>query len=294
MPQTTNYPTRPRRRPNYRLRRIVALILLLLILGGIITGCVAGCHQIQRLLGGKTTGYPVETPREYTAEERSARLTELAEAYPEFQAVAKHPEDYPDAMLNALCNNPSMLDFVKGYPQADGSVTGGLTKSECKEAFPLFLQWDARWGYVPFGDDNIGLSGCGPTCMAMAAFALTRDEHITPDQTAAAAAEGGYYEAGVGTSWSFFTEGAAQFGVTGEVLSLDQGTILDQLEQGHPIICSMGPGDFTAHGHFILLVGTENGKIRVNDPNSPERSEKLWEYETIADQVKNLWVYTAA
>ena len=36
-----------------------------------------------------------------------------------------------------------------------------------------------------------------------------------------------------------------------------------------------------------------HGKIRVNDPNSVKRSEKLWDFETLYTQISNLWVYTA-
>ena len=48
------------------------------------------------------------------------------------------------------------------------------------------------------------------------------------------------------------------------------------LENGEPVICSMRPGDFTTKGHFIVLVGMEDGKIRVHDPNSAQRSSQLW------------------
>ena len=52
----------------------------------------------------------------------------------------------------------------------------------------------------------------------------------------------------------------------------------------------MGPGDFTTTGHFIVLSGCEDGLIKINDPNSYANSEKLWSYEEIADQIRNLWV----
>jgi hypothetical protein len=55
----------------------------------------------------------------------------------------------------------------------------------------------------------------------------------------------------------------------------------------------MRPGDFTTSGHFIVLTGEADGKITVCDPNSRQRSEALWDYETLAPQIKNLWAYTA-
>ena len=108
---------------------------------------------------------------------------------------------------------------------------------------------------------------------------------------AQSAAEQGYYEDGVGTSWQFMTEGVQQYGIYGEEMALSENTVFTALENGQPIICSMGAGDFTTTGHFIVLTGVEDGKIIVNDPNSKEKSEKRWEYERLESQIQNLWVY---
>lgn len=89
------------------------------------------------------------------------------------------------------------------------------------------------------------------------------------------------------------TDGASQFGITGRELGLDQSVVKNELKNGHPIICSMGPGDFTSKGHFIVLAEWEDGAIRVYDPNSKKRSSVLWSYDTISSQVKNLWSFRA-
>lgn len=68
--------------------------------------------------------------------------------------------------------------------------------------------------------------------------------------------------------------------------------VLRHLQQDRPIICAMGPGAFTESGHFIVFVGTKDGKIMVNDPNSKIRSEQLWSFEDIKYQIKNMWVYS--
>ena len=61
-----------------------------------------------------------------------------------------------------------------------------------------------------------------------------------------------------------------------------------------PVICAMGPGDFTETGHFIVLAGlTEEGFV-VNDPNSIERSERAWTYEEISGQIRNIWAFDKA
>lgn len=138
----------------------------------------------------------------------------------------------------------------------------------------------------------IAVNGCGPTALSMVAAGLTGDNTITPYKVAGFAAEQGYYAGESGTSWSLMTEGAQQFGIRGEELGLSREEVFSALENGQPIICSMRPGDFTTTGHFIVLVRTKDGKIRVNDPNSLKRSEKLWDYETLEYQINNLWGYT--
>ena len=40
----------------------------------------------------------------------------------------------------------------------------------------------------------------------------------------------------------------------------------------------------------MVLVGVEDGKFRVNDPNSVINSQKLWSYEELEGQIRNLWV----
>lgn len=65
--------------------------------------------------------------------------------------------------------------------------------------------------------------------------------------------------------------------------------ITNALEEGNPVILAMGPGDFTTTGHYIVLTGVKDGKFQVNDPNSRLRSQKLWSYEELEDQIRNIW-----
>ena len=211
----------------------------------------------------------------------------------ELHAVYEQAGDMSDTLRGLVENNPETADFVRNYqmkkdlPPAEdvGEVTVGV--------IPHLLQWDERWGYQIYGDNMIAVNGCGPTVISMVAAGLTGDRTVTPYKVAKFAEENGYYEGEAGTSWSLMTEGARQFGIYGEEMGLDENMIFSALENGNPIICSMRPGDFTTTGHFIVLVGTEDGKIRVNDPHSVKRSEKLWDYETLYPQINNLWVYIA-
>ncbi len=171
---------------------------------------------------------------------------------------------------------------------------GKLTEKEVSGGIPRLMQWDGRWGKTVYGDSDIALSGCGPTCVSMVAAGLTGDAGVTPVLVADYSQRNGYYDSENGTSWGLIREGVGAFGLVSEELPLDEALMKQTLNEGMPIICSMGAGDFTTTGHFIVLIGVEEDKFRLHDPNSIERSEKLWDYETMAPQIRNLWAIHAS
>lgn len=204
-----------------------------------------------------------------------------------------HFADYPQSLIELLERNPETETFVLGYPfREEGTVD--LTDYETGNAVPLFLQWDPNWGYEKYGRDFLAVTGCGPTCLAMAGYYLTGDENMTPDKIAGFAQRNGYYEAGYGSSWTLISEGAEKLGLKATELPLVKKKMVNALEAGNPVILAMGPGDFTTAGHYIVLTGVEDGKFRVNDPNSRENSQRLWSYEEIEGQIRNIWAISAA
>ncbi|MCU6762208.1 Peptidase C39 family [uncultured Roseburia sp.] len=208
------------------------------------------------------------------------------------QELRKH-SDYPKSLETLLENNPETADFVKNYGNEAGKHHKiDLTKEVKQGEIPLFLQWDQRWGYEYYGNDMIAVDGCGPTCLSMVVAGLTQDASFSPLKAAQFAEQKGFYVEGSGSSWSLMSEGAQKLGLTANEISLDESVIRRELHAGHPIICVLGPGDFTSSGHFIVLTGINNdGTVNVNDPNSKIRSGKTWDLQRIMGQVRNLWSY---
>lgn len=196
--------------------------------------------------------------------------------------------EYPQSIIDLLERNPETESFVLNYPFREKSAVD-LSAYADRETVPLFLQWDPMWGYEKYGGSCIGVTGCGPTCLAMVGYYLTGDENMTPDRIAEFAQRNGYYEAGYGSSWTLISEGAEKLGLTVKELPLVKKKLTDALEAGTPIILALGAGDFTASGHYIVLAGMENGSFRVNDPNSRIRSGRLWSYEELEGQIRNIW-----
>lgn len=199
-------------------------------------------------------------------------------------------DDYPESLVELLQKNPETEKFVLEYPLYDGSATGDLSSYDLTSSIPLFMQWDQQWGYMTYGSDVAGLTGCGPVCLSMAACYLTGDDAYAPDKMLQFAIDNGYCVPGSGSAWTLISEGGTKLGFDVTEIPLQKQRIMDNLAVNNPIICIMGPGDFTTSGHFIVLSGCEDGMIKINDPNSYANSKKLWSYEEIADQIRNLWV----
>lgn len=232
----------------------------------------------------------VPRPVQRTRAEALERLWELGRENPLIAEIQENSDKYPEALLLALANNPEMANFVAGYGEKGAAGKAALTDKEKEEEFPLFLQWDPRWGYESYGKDNIiGVAGCGPTCMSMALYYLTGDETLTPDKLAAYALEHGYYAQGHGTAWSFMEDVPVQYGLVVRKPSLTEWELQAELDLGSIIICAMREGDFTSGGHFIVIYGYDEEGYKVNDPNCVARSRRHWMLDEIEDQIKSIW-----
>lgn len=203
-------------------------------------------------------------------------------------------EAYPEALLKLIAKSPEAISFAIEYPfkkgQDDGTVVD-LTEDYVAGEIPLLIQWDDRWGYVSYGTETISLDGCGPTCLSMVAVGLTGNIRWTPVRMARMSMQKKFYVDGQGTSWELMYEGCKDAGLEAKVIGLSEEEMKAELKAGRPIIASMGPGDFTEGGHFIVLVGYEDGGFKINDPNSRKNSETIWKYDVLKGQIKNMWSY---
>ena len=201
-------------------------------------------------------------------------------------------EDYPEPLIKLLDRNPETESFVLNYPlEASYVHQVDLWEYALGDDVPLFMQWDRRWGYMDYGGEPAGLSACGPVSLSMVVCYLTRDYSYSPDYMIQYALDNGYCSPGNGSYWSLIDGAGKAHGL--EVFSFppEKDRILSNLRAGNPIICLMGPGDFTSAGHFIVMTGLENDLIRINDSNSYANSRTLWEYDSIGDQITCLWVF---
>ena len=306
-----------RRRRRQRIYRVIGCICFLLVfVGGV--SLVKNAQNIKEESVRKDTG-SVKTVMETTTENSRIEETSFSKAvdasktnnnvpkeYEEYledlvalvkkdsraTPILENIEEYPVDLIYSLSKNDELLDFVLDYPdkkdlEEDIEISETIEEGKC----PEFVQWDERWGYLKYGDNIMAVNGCGPTCLSMVVMGLTGDKEQTPKAIADFSNENGYYFES-GTSWELMTEGALQLGLGCQEVGGDANSILTQLAMGHMLIVSVGPGDFTSAGHYIVVESVnDDDTVNIHDPNSKNRSAKEWEPSVIASQAKNIWAY---
>lgn len=284
-------------------KELLVILLALIVLAAAIFGLV---KLIQNKGVGSNKGSGLKTEAAQTVEVTTANVgtahaltdeeADMIRNSEKYKNIMANKDQYPEYLIDDLEMNPEICDFVAEYLHMEPAGHGGLTAAEKKASHPLFVQWDKRWGYATYGESCMAISACGPTALSMVAYSLTRNDSIDPYSVAQYAMQNGYYVTNVGTAWTLMTEGAEHYGLSvGTSYRYTEEQMKEILQNGGMIILSVGKGDFTVHsGHFIVLYGYKDGKFQLNDPFSYTNSSKLWTYDQLVNQTKNMWAYFKA
>lgn len=310
MPQngTNAHPHKRRRRRRLRPQFIFTIAVLLAILIGLIALCVklvSDSKEPELTVPVVTTTAPTvittEPVTEPVTEPTTPAPTEPLTPMEELELFALEHDltlaDYPEKILELYERNPEAREFCMNYPLEYGKEHEiDISGYADYEGVPLFIQWDKQWGYKDYIGSVGGLSACGPTCLSMVTYYFTRDPEMTPAYMMEFAEENGYGLKGSGTQWSLFKVGAEKLGLDMQELTSEQMKSEQQiariLESGRIIVMNVRPGVFTTVGHYMLVVGYEDGKFKLNDPNSPANSEKLWEFDEFDQDIKIMWSFS--
>lgn len=197
---------------------------------------------------------------------------------------------YPKQLKDLALKNEEALEFVYDYPAEHVKEhTIDLTEEASMDSVPLFVQWDKRWGYEKYSGNFFAASGCGPTTLSMVVVYLTHNREASPLAVAKYSKEAGYSVDGSGSSWTLISEGCRHYGVKAKTVALDESRMKAELDEGHPIVVNVGPGDFTDTGHFMVITGYDDEGFSINDPNSIEKSGKRWLFKNISSQIRAVW-----
>lgn len=183
-------------------------------------------------------------------------------------------------------NDEDTIEFV--YNMNNGLTNFPYTPGQSvdlERKTPYYIQWDNRWAYNKLGNRNIGISGCGPTSMAMILSRLKKDNSITPDKIAKDAQN---YMGNEGISWNFFYDGANKYDYKIEDVALNEEAMKKALDKG-PLLVSVNRGYFTLFGHIFVIDSYKDGKFLINDPNSLRNSKIEWTFDQISNQIVKIW-----
>lgn len=258
----------------------------------------------------ETSNSNVEALVSLLGEEETAKLIAQAKTNPEALWIAAHPDEYAFdgievqyKILKLAADEPAAVSYVRyfpaKYPMADEDDDEALAMdvaSPSKDVpttdIPHLYQWDRRWAYTVYSSASFGLTGCGPTSLAMVYQGLNKTTDMTPHDMAVLAEEEGYMSEYNGTDSSFFTNTAEQLGLNCLEVYPDAENILYELGEGHVIIANLDTGYFTTGGHFFVLAGlTDDGKVIINDPYSVVRSSQTWDADFIATESIAMFSY---
>lgn len=279
-------------------------VILTVLLAVVCVGCaeLIACAWFAPATFERITA-PVKSAVTSVVERGQAAAAALSVWYDEYRdrhsEVQVEPVNAQDASEPMLENTAPILDPAITELIADGEhsiLTGGIVP------VAYYNQGDAPWADEPYGSDDIGRYGCGPTAMAMAIQSLT-DEVIDPIRMAEESVDAGHWARKQGSYLSIVEGLAADYGlIANELEEKTPDAIRDALLSGKLLVALMGPGHFTTGGHFILIRGiTLQGTVLVADPNSTERSLQEWDPQLILDELSDsadhgapLWTIAAA
>ena len=114
--------------------------------------------------------------------------------------------------------NQQLGIYEKDYIDGSGQSYEGVVFTDGATEVVYYNQLDERWADLPYGTDNIGGYGCGPTSMAIVVSSLT-DQTVDPPTMAEWAYQNGYWCSGNGSYHSLIPGAAEGFGLQWESIS---------------------------------------------------------------------------
>lgn len=209
--------------------------------------------------------------------------------------IIKNIDFYPDTLIDLVARNHETVDFVYSYKDREKynnrKLSADINSSYYVDGdVPLFLQWDRRWGYRIYGKEMIGLSGCGPTSLAMVIRHFDSDSTVNPYDVAKYSQDNGYVSADNFTSWKLFETGLSKYGLESQDVIPVEAKMKKALDDNKILIVSVKPGTFTERGHIIVIKGyNKNGDFLINDPNSIVNTNKTWSFDELKSEIRKIW-----
>lgn len=272
------------RNPRLLLTLVLAVVILVVCIFGV-TKCVQGVIK----------GRQAETP----ANEQDARVaggiseamttqfTAALDRATMMQEIAAHADRVSDERLLTLAlTEPTAVEFVAAFASEKGAPTNSerYATDVSRGVYPLLYNWDTRWGYVPFGNSVLGITGSGPTSFAMAYMGLLGKNDKSPADFAAMVTESGATSDAYGATADFFLNKSEGLGLSAREYTPSAENLTDVLDSGVVVMVQLKEGTFGDRGHWALVVDENlDGSVNVYDPTSSGNTEHPWAAASVAN-----------
>ena len=303
---------------------LVALIVFVLVIAFAVRGCTspassgsssaaassASASSASAASDDPSAGEPdFDGLASFIGDDLAQVLVDQAETNEDIRWITTHVDAYgiedwdvQAKILKLAATDPYSISYVRHFPDdypaddqaldASLALDDGLSGTSFETNVPHLYQWDRRWAYCVYSSTTFGLTGCGPTCMAMVSQALTGSD-LTPWDMGVRARDNGFMATFEGTDTAFFYHEAGVEGFSCWAIPAGEDYIREALSNGQVIIANLGPGYFTQYGHFFVLAGLDSdGNVIVNDPYSVVRSSQTWDPAFIASQAIGLYAFS--
>ena len=221
-------------------------------------------------------------------EVRDTESEDIMDPIPYFADQIFHLSDDQKELADNYAQNLSLFlgDGMFQYTERSDSIPslGTIRFTDGSTEVVYYNQLDDRYADEPYGTDDIGGYGCGPTSMAIVVSSLTNDT-VDPIEMAEWAYQNGYWCSKSGSYHSLIPGAAKAWCLPVDGCTASEPLrIVDALSQGKLVVALMTKGHFTSSGHFIVLRGIQDDKILVADPASYNRSQKAWDLFIILNE----------
>lgn len=309
--------------------RVLVLIVLVIVVIVVLVAGIASCVSNNASSTANTqqdTQEEEQKPR--VASGISSDLTQefntVLDRNDQLAQIAQNADQYDDERLLRLAlREPEAISFVANYLTADksGSSYGDtVTKGQV----PLLYDWDARWGYVSYGDGCIGVTGSGPTTIAMAYMGLTGKSDQTPatiaqstsssssssnssssstsSDSSTTTSSNGSSSSSSGTSTASDSADSiiqmmANVGLSATQYDSSSSTLEACLSESSVAAVYLNDNGLEqdSDAHWALVVGTnDDGTLNVFDPTSTEVSTRTWDSSTVANASSTILYVTVS
>lgn len=267
--------------PRLLIALIAGVILLVICVFGL-AHCVRGCTT------KRSEPAPANTLDARVAggisEDLTKRFTEELDRGEAMANIAANADKVGDERLLELAlAEPDAIPFVAAF--ANEQVPRGAKRYEgdvSRGSYPKLYNWDEGWGYVTYGNGVMGITGSGPTCLAMAYIGLQGKNDMGPVDFAELSAKDGGVNDTYDTTPQFFVDHAAQLGLEMDTYTPTNSDLNEIIDSGIVVLIQLKAGTFGKQAHWALAVSENlDGSINLYDPTSTANTERSWAVQTV-------------